>query len=305
MGAPTDSSHVHRAKQIATQVIASAYKLVEEVFENDKDFFLSCTYEDLLDFTEIVPYSRDIKEEYGLLVFPEAYACLKPLIKQGKLATGMNLMIDIGGGTTDISFFTIEKGMPQVYDFFSINKGLNYLTCVYEHENVNLDSNVRHQSEINNSRRGILKNEIHQICAKLKRNLYKELSSQTSFSPSRLTEALKNRPIVYCGGGSTFNTLLLPYDVFRDIKLISHNEWDSKSVSEMTLIQSRKLCPILSTAYGLAISTEDDNIVMKPFRDIFAHIRGLGEEVKKTTYGETFGSALGGFNYADDYSAWK
>ena len=40
----------------------------------------------------------------------------------------MSLMIDIGGGTTDISFFTIEDNKPQVYDFYSINKGLNYLT---------------------------------------------------------------------------------------------------------------------------------------------------------------------------------
>lgn len=36
MGAPTDSSHIKLAKQIATRIIASSYKLVEEVFENDK-----------------------------------------------------------------------------------------------------------------------------------------------------------------------------------------------------------------------------------------------------------------------------
>ncbi len=42
----------------------------------------------------------------------------------------MNLIIDIGGGTTDISFFTIENGQPQVYDFFSVDKGLNFLTGI-------------------------------------------------------------------------------------------------------------------------------------------------------------------------------
>ena len=303
MGAPTDSSHINRAKSISTKIIASAYRLVEEVFENDKDLFLSCTYNELIDRTNIVPFSEEVKEEYGLLVFPEAYACLKPLIKQGKLATGMNLMVDIGGGTTDISFFTIEHGMPQVYDFFSINKGLNFLTCADEHENFKHDSNVSQQSEINKDRRVILKNEIHQICAKLKRNLYSELSKQTNFSPSRLTNALQNRPIVYCGGGSTFGILRIPYTDFKDVKLISHSEWDAKSVNDMALIQSRRLCPILSTAYGLAISTENDKITMKPFRDIFTHIRGEGEDI--TTYGATFGSALGGFNYGEDYSAWK
>ena len=306
MGAPSDSSHIEQAKQVATIIVASAYKLVENVFENDKDFFLACSYEDLMNFTEIVPYSNETKEEYGLLVFPEAYACLKPLISQGKISLGMNLMVDIGGGTTDISFFTIENGMPQVYDFFSINKGLNYLTCADEIENSNLDSNVQNQSAINHDRRNAFKQEISNICKHIINNLQRELRLQTSFNVSRLMDALKNRPIVYCGGGSTFGILRTPFSDFRDIKLISHSEWDTKSVTDMEVIRTRKLCPILSTAYGLAISTTSDKIKITPFRDIFAHLRGLGEdEQERTTYGANFGSALGGFSYGDDYSAWK
>ena len=120
MGAPTDSSHILIAKQIATRIIASAYKLVEDVFENDKQRFLDADIDSLKNATEIVKYTDSIKEEYGLFVFPEAYACLKPLISQKKIATGMSLMIDIGGGTTDISFFTIENNVPQVYDNSSL-----------------------------------------------------------------------------------------------------------------------------------------------------------------------------------------
>ena len=86
MGAPTDSSHLNQVKEIATRIIVSAYKLVEEVFANDKQRFMSTNMRELTELTEIVAYSCDIKEEYGLLVFPEAYACLKPLISQGKLA---------------------------------------------------------------------------------------------------------------------------------------------------------------------------------------------------------------------------
>ena len=306
MGAPSDSSHLEQAKQVATRIIASAYKLVEEVFENDKEFFLSCTYKDLMGVTELVPYSKEIKEEYGLLVFPEAYACLRPLINQGKISLGMNLMVDIGGGTTDISFFTIEKGMPQVYDFFSINKGLNYLTCADEIENTSRDSNVHQSSAINHERRNSFKQEISNICKHLINNLQRELARQTSFHVSRLMDALKNRPIVYCGGGSTFGLLRIPFSEFRDVKLISHTEWDAKSVTDMEVIRTRKLCPILSTAYGLAISTTNDRIKTTPFRDIFAHLRGLGEEEKhKTTYGANFGSAYGGFSYGDDWDAWK
>ena len=62
MGAPTDSSHVSTAKQIATRIIASAYKLVEEVFESDKQKFLDSNYEQLIEKTELVAYSTDVKE---------------------------------------------------------------------------------------------------------------------------------------------------------------------------------------------------------------------------------------------------
>ena len=40
MGAPTDSGHYENAKRIAVQILASAYRLVEDVFNNDRDEFL-------------------------------------------------------------------------------------------------------------------------------------------------------------------------------------------------------------------------------------------------------------------------
>lgn len=66
------------------------------------------------------------------------------------------------------------------------------------------------------------------------------------------------------------------------------------------------LCPILSTAYGLAISTENDDITMKPLKDIYELMRGA-EEGKHfaSAHNSYFGSAYGGFSYADDYDAWK
>jgi hypothetical protein len=306
MGAPTDSGHVHQVKVIATRIIASAYKLVEDVFANDKEKFLATPMKELTELTELVPYSQEIKDEYGLLVFPEAYACLKPLISQGKLATGMSLMIDIGGGTTDISFFTIEDNKPQVYDFYSINKGLNYLTGANEGNQTGTEVNVRDASEINNGRRNVYINEVNQVCDNLRSKLQREFKLQTGLNMHRLLDALKNRPLVYCGGGSTFKTLRVSYGGYQDKKQISHKEWNVKSIKDIDEIIDEELCPILSTAYGLAISTENDNIVMKPFRDIFEGVRGYEEEHHhKTSRDTTFGSAYGGFSYADDWDAWK
>ncbi len=273
MGAPTDSSHIDRVKQIATRIVATAYRLVEDVFENDKERFLATPIKELVNITEIVPYSQEIKDEYGLLVFPEAYACLMPLISQGKLEKGMNLMIDIGGGTTDISFFTIEKDKPQVYAFFSLDKGLNFLTHADDEIKPGVDSNVSNASEIDLKRLKYFQKEIRKVCSIIRNDLHKQLKAQTSFMPRTLNNALRGRPLVYSGGGSTFKILRSVYDTYEEIKLISDKEWNDKSVEDIEYIIKDKLCPILSTAYGLAISTENDNIEMKPFSDIFAHLR--------------------------------
>lgn len=306
MGAPTDSSHINAVKTIATRIIASAYRLVEDVFANDKQKFLATPMKELVDLTELVAYSKEIKEEYGLLVFPEAYACLKPLISQGKLATGMSLMIDIGGGTTDISFFTIEDKKPQVYDFYSINKGLNFLTGANENNQTGTVVNVQDASEINQGRRNVYINEVNQVCDSLRTKLQHEFKRQTGLQIHRLLDALKNRPLVYCGGGSTFKSLRVCYGGYQERKQISHKEWNVKSIKDMDEIIDYELCPILSTAYGLAISTKSDNIVMKPFKDIFENIRGLEEEHHhKSTHDPKFGSAYGGFSYSDDWDAWK
>lgn len=45
---------------------------------------------------------------------------------------------------------------------------------------------------------------------------------------------------------------------------------------------------------------------MKPFRDIFEGIRGLEEEKNiGNRKWVSFGDAYGGFNYSDDWDAWK
>lgn len=303
MGAPTDSGHIRIAKQIATRIIASSYKLVEEVFENNKKKFLDTDIDTLKSLTELVTYSDEIKEEYGLLVFPEAYACLKPMISQKKIATGMNLMIDIGGGTTDISFYTIENDSPQVYDFFSINKGLNYLICAEERDKKIVSSNVKDESEINRERLTLFTQEVKNICLNIQKKLESEFRIQTSLYKSRLFDALKNRPLVYSGGGSTFSSFRIGYAGFVDKKQISEKEWNIKVMSQFDEIKSKRLFPILSTSYGLAISAEHDNIKMKPFRDIFEYMRGAMEYDENNN--SSFGAAYGGFNYADDWDALK
>lgn len=299
MGAPTDSARLDDAKAIAVSLIVSAYRLVEDVFNGDKEKFLNCNFEQLLKLTKVVRYSDKIKDDFGLLVFPEAYACLKPMVGRGKVSTGMSLIIDIGGGTTDISFFTIENGQPQVYDFFSVDKGLNFLTGIDSMSSEEAPSNRIIQKNTT-----VLYSEILRLCTNLIERLKIEFKCQTELEVRRLTDALKNRPLIYTGGGSTYREVLYPYNDFKELHTISYDNWKSKLFDDKSLFRDSSLCPVLSTAYGLSISVATDEIKKKPLRDIFENIRGVKEEsaVKK---GRKFGEALGGFDYGTDWDAWK
>ena len=309
MGAPSDSNGIDDKKAIAVSILASAYRLVEDVFKHDKKAFLHATYDELLEKTEIVRFSDKVKRTYGILVFPEAYACLMPLIGKGKISYGMNLVIDIGGGTTDISFFTIEKNQqsdkyhPQVYDFFSINKGLNYLTDTDDSTYTNIDEMIHffNEKKITKQRKDTFFHDIDNVCERLMDGLRWEWKLQTELNMYRLYEQLKDRPIIYTGGGSTIKSLHRTFMGFKETHNITYDVWQSKNFDDKSIFEDDTLCPILSTAYGLSISVNNDKIEKKTFRDIFKGQRGMKEE----DAGSTFGSAYGGFNYANDWDAWK
>lgn len=304
MGVPTDGERLNSQKQLVVRILLSAYRLVEEVFKNDKDAFLRTPIQQLREKTVFIPYSEEKKEEYNILVFPEAYACLMPLIKQNKIASGMSLMIDIGGGTTDISFFTINvENTPQVYGLFSIDKGLNYLTDAMNSNRKRTSSNVESASEILKDRRCSYEKEIESVCLKLNNSLAQEFRKQSRLPMSRLTDALKARPVIYTGGGSTFDIMRKPYLGFKDIIHISKKEWRSECVVDMNRISALGLCPILSTSYGLSISMTHDNIKCEPFRDIFKLFREIQDEGQGNRY--QYGRAFGGFSYTDDWDAVK
>lgn len=308
MGAPTDTGHLRQAKAMAVRILASAYGLVEELFEGNKQEFLDTTIDDLRAVTEIRDYSDHDKDTFGILVFPEAYACLNPLISQGKVSSGMSVMFDIGGGTTDISFFTIENNRPQVYDFFSINKGLNFLTESNPEDNSHRNS-IAEANDLKEHRISQYQTHVNKEFNDLYQRIIKNFKHNTKYNVESVKSVLRNRPLIFCGGGSTFGRLRRPYAGFNEIHLISDREWNTVSMNDMDEIRNKKLCPILSTAYGLSISRADDKIKMTPFGALFAHMRDYEPDtthpMSKAYKGRsTFGSAIGGVSY-DDYDSYK
>lgn len=276
MGIPTDSTNFETKKKLAVRILLSAYELVENVFENNKQLFLSTNIDQLKTLTNIIEYDEKKKLEFGILIFPEAYAGLLPLTYSNLIANGMSLLIDIGGGTTDISFFTLQNNLPQIYFYTSINMGLNYLT----NSNNALDNSpyINQNAQIVEERFNKFTEEINTICSNLVSELLHRFPNR--LARRRLYDALQNRPIIYIGGGSSFNQLCNGYNGFNSIIHISEQEWRSELIPNQQIKQIREnnLFKILSTSYGLSIAQINDDIKLNELKTIFDHIqRALNE----------------------------
>lgn len=266
MGIPTDETSYEAKKRLAVEILASAYNLVEDVYKNDFDSFLNEKVDKLLLKTENKRYSKELKDEYWINIFPEAYASLIALTSRGKLPTGMSLTADIGGGTTDISFFTIENGNPMIYKFWSIPRGLNYVAeCSgFDYADGDFKSLV-HQDVIDKFNR-----KKHELVYNLVRDLRKKIQEETSIPVQNLKDALKDRILVYSGGGSTYDFLTRPIDTFTDVRKIDASIWREENVKDKSVVSNLSL--LLTTAYGLSVSKDDKEVKLKSYSSLFSHL---------------------------------
>lgn len=268
IGMPTDADPQHHdfSKRQAIKVMASALLLSRSVFRGDLNAFLRTHHVQLLDLVvkcmRSIPYDiREAQRRFPVLVFPEAYAVLIPLIKDYKLPeVGPNLFVDIGGGTVDISFFTnqmdrsIGENRPCLYYYHSIPYGLNAI----------LGQDIRRCHSVNARQtqmtgdgvcrfRENLTRAIDDMMIKLRRE-YERLG-RTSVMPfdNLCSQMLDGRPICYSGGGSVFRELRLQISQRNSA---NYNFSDLKTVS--ALIDHSKLdvsdeeFHILATAFALS-----------------------------------------------------
>lgn len=270
MGIPTGSDRFVQKKRRAVSILLTAYHLVEDVFNNDLERFLSTPVDELEKMTKLIPFSEEKKQEYGLLVFPEAYAALKSLTAQNKIETGMNIMVDIGGGTTDITFFTIENSCPKIYDYSSISYGLNYIIekanpHLKDKFDIDLNLSIIDSQELSSVISSYYQ-KLRGSCGDLVEKLFTSFP-KTGYPTFKLTDALKKRPIVYSGGGSTYDFLRKPIFPFTDVTQISPKIWQGMNIKEISKFID--VCPIVSTALGLAISEIHDDVELATINDIF------------------------------------
>ena len=271
MGVPADESNYEAKKRLAVEILATSYYLVEKVYGNDLDKFLKEKYTDLLAKTEDKKFSKELKNEYFIDIFPEAYASLIALTSRGKLPPGMSLTADIGGGTTDISFFTIEKGLPMIYKFWSISRGLNYVAERSGFDYADADADGDFSARVNQDVVEKFNRKKYEHVYNLVRDLEKKIRIETSLPVQKLRDALKDRILVYSGGGSTFDFLTQPIYTFTDVRIIDDSIWKEENIKNKATVS--KLSVLLTTAYGLSQGISDENVELKSYDNLFTHLR--------------------------------
>ncbi len=242
-GVPASPATYRAQRKLATQLLIGAIHLVEDVFQNDINRFLNSSYEELVTLSDLPTFSEEDKDNYGIIILPEAAACLTSIVAAGKLTEGkLHLMMDIGGGTTDISFFAVNNKTPKIYWFRSVPFGLNFIRETTE----NLPK---------------YKKTILETVDDLKKDLIKDFA-ETNKPLSYLEDSLYGNILVYNGGGSSEKKLCAPYSYFKTLRRISDILPIAFRQKELAGLNH-----ILSNAYGLSyqVDNEDQAIKLHPF----------------------------------------
>ncbi|MGB4413970.1 MAG: hypothetical protein WBI53_03680 [Paludibacter sp.] len=262
----------------AYNILVAAYKLVD--LYKTKETYLSEKYTNLLEITEINKHSEDDILHYGLNVIPEAYAGLFSITQQKRLEPGMSLLVDIGGGTTDVAFFTIRNNQPDIHAVISFPKGLNFIFEQYIIQNTDLSfADVQRifyekrgedslfNSSINKYKKELFQ-EVEQMVMRIQES-FEQRKEFHKFETSKLTDALKNRTVVFCGGGAIYKSMQATVSNFTDIRLIDKNLLNIPFIINRSI--DEELFTILATSFGLSIPSEND-IKLTPIEQVFNHI---------------------------------
>lgn len=269
MGMPTDADPLHYGfcKRQAIKVMASAMLLARKVFKGRLCEYLQSSYAQLSNLAseclQRIPSNlSEAQRLFPILVFPEAYVALIPLINNHRLPdVGPSLFVDIGGGTVDVSFFTNQMDLatasnrPCLYYYSSVPYGLNMITEQDLERCHNVDVQKVQITPQRAARfRDALVRTVDGMMTILKQK-YKE-SGKTCFMPfpNLCAQMLDGRPICYSGGGSMFKELRSAI-ASKDNGVaynFSYVTTVSLLIDHAKLYVDDKIFPVLTTAFALS-----------------------------------------------------
>lgn len=284
IGAPMGASKNLSMQQrnVAKRIWSSACKLA--AFYETKEKFLDAKLDDLKSITEDC-----ICSDGRVTVIPEASAGLLSI--RDRIGQGMFLLVDIGGGTTDVGMCSVYKNQNEenilgIHKIYSFNKGLNFVFEEYQktHSELSLidiqdlfgqnKDKSKFAHAISTYRRELylyLKHLVNEIIRTFaSRYSWHRLNTETALFP-----AIDRKPIYLCGGGSVFADMrnFSTTDLhFSDKRHINRSLLRIENLANNNTIKD-SIFPILATAYGLSKQVNiEEELDEKPLEKYFDHL---------------------------------
>lgn len=224
LGIPTEYSkeaNIRRRRKF--EIILLISELIQKELNYSLIDFLKIKVTDLIDLVkkynaQIPKNEQDLDKvlnDNQLSVFPESAAGLLYFVKTGKLKRrSLYAALDIGGGTSDMSFFNVLPDGKINYlssESYLIACNNIYLKCNEENtclEDLTVIENTIQKSiiddtwEINEKYVKAVKEVKSKIGVNLKKIILEAFkTSLVEFEPSKILRTLKNQPILIYGGG--------------------------------------------------------------------------------------------------------
>lgn len=274
LGVPCSYSDIEPFKQHAYNLWMSAGKLVDHY--KNLDSYLNADYKELQRIGKYEKFVIDESQPFD--VRTEAQASLYATVSNKRIDTRINLLFDIGGGTTDIAVFHITSdNQLKILEKISVPMGLNYIFEAYQHAHPN--QSLEHiqadfANHVNDNQNGgkygefvdMYLAQIGQAAKNLARVIMTSLLRKGYIGRSAVISAVENNPSVFSGGGSLYpcmrkiTTLMRGLTgqkddfvpVFRDIRVVDRNLLNIRNVQNSQI--SNTTYPILAVSYGLSLS---------------------------------------------------
>lgn len=241
LGIPTEWSqekNYERKRKFRSILIIA--KLLKDEITSKEDFLnttsaefeilISKIYKNISTKTEknIVSLMND----EGLSVYAETAAGLTTLTRTGQLPRGCYATLDIGGGSTDISFFRvidehkIKLFASESYLIASNNVYLHFQNTFSKNDSVEIIQNQFHKAITADSLSNNHYDSLQNIEGLLEKRMYKLFNQRVrKYKTSRLVE-FDNQEIVLYGGGSR-----LPYINDGNITIYDNGNKDSLNIT--------------------------------------------------------------------------
>ncbi|AXE16688.1 hypothetical protein DR864_02555 [Runella rosea] len=252
LGIPTEWS---QKKNIKRKRKFENILLISEMLQkkyNSKDDFLNASTQDLkADVLNIYNSYKHFDEisfdsyinNFGISVYPETAAGLTFIVKTRQLEPGYYAIMDIGGGSTDISFFSIQIGgeirylASESYLLAANNVYINYANQTPSLANLK-DAEIEVISKINTGQwknNKSLNDTLEKINKQLNAIIYKLFNKRVYWFNKEMTRNYSNKPIILYGGGSR-----LP--IINSDRVLIHDNGNSTSLKiPLTYLEKQEI----------------------------------------------------------------